>query len=137
MARWTGFLIARLYSQVIPRVCYCAGRVQRSRNRTDRDRLEGEQLSSELIHFDREPKARQRLPARNVAQLKRKAFEWRQAAGLHVQMRNLKAPAVQLTAGMLAHDAIKPSLQAARQREICAVDRQHERIIQHGGIEPI
>src|SRR5258708_19744552 len=54
-----------------------------------------------------------------------------------MQVTKLEPPSVRLTARMLADDAIKPALDAARQRKVSAVERQHERIVQDRPIEPV
>ena len=54
-----------------------------------------------------------------------------------MQIAKLEPPSVRLTACTLANDAIKPALDAARQRKMSAVDRQHECIVQDRPIEPV
>ncbi len=41
----------------------------------------------------------------------------------------IKAPAAVLAAAVLAHEPIEPALKSARQIEIGAINRQHERVI--------
>src|SRR3546814_4523594 len=44
--------------------------------------------------------------------------------------------AVLLPAAMLAHQAVQPALDAAREPEVRRVDGQHQSSVQHAGIEP-
>ena len=80
MARQIRFLMARAYSQVIPRVIPRApdevAPTQRARGRIGFDGLEGEKLPPERTDFHGEAEARQRLAARDVAQLEGEALEW-------------------------------------------------------------
>ena len=46
-------------------------------------------------------------------------------------------PVFALAAAVLAHDAVEPALQPARQIEVCPVDREHQCIIQDTGVEPV
>jgi hypothetical protein len=98
---------------------------------------EGEQLAVPARSIDAEAIARQGLAARDVAQLEGEALERRKARRLGMKMPEIEPPACRLFAGVLAHEAVKPALQATRQREICAVDRQHERVVKDGAIEPV
>src|SRR5665213_1562467 len=52
-------------------------------------------------------------------------------------MPEVELPARTLFARVLADHAIKPALQAARQLEVFAIDRQHERVVEDGAIEPV
>src|SRR3546814_3869248 len=54
-----------------------------------------------------------------------------------VQVDEVEAPAELLAATVLAHEPIKPALQATGQVEIGAVDGQHERVVEDGGVEPV
>src|SRR5690349_4573722 len=54
-----------------------------------------------------------------------------------MQVPKLEPPSVGLTAGVLANDAVKPALYAARQRKVSTVDRQHERIVEDRSVEPV
>src|SRR5579871_5394701 len=64
-------------------------------------------------------------------------LERREAAGLGVEMAEVEAPAVILTAAMLADDPIKPALEPASQREISPVYGQNERVFEDAGVEPV
>ena len=90
-----------------------------------------------VVAFDQQPVARKGLAADDVAQLEGEALERRKARRLGVEMPELEPPAVRLPAGVLADDAIEPALHAARQREVSAVDRQHERVVEDRPIEPV
>ena len=54
-----------------------------------------------------------------------------------MEMPELEPPAAGLPAGVLADEAIEPAFHAACQREISAIDRQHERIVEDRAIEPV
>src|SRR5260370_40564435 len=64
-------------------------------------------------------------------------LERRETAGLGMEMHKIETPATLLPAAVLAHEAVKPALKSARQIEIRAIDGEHERVIDHAGIEPI
>ena len=100
-------------------------------------RLEGEQRAPADFDLNEERVSRQRLAADDVPQLESKALEWRQAAGLQMEMAEIEAPAIPLMAAVLAHDAVKPALHAAGQVEIRGVDSENERIVEDGAIEPV
>ena len=87
--------------------------------------------------LDDEPIAGQRLAADDLAQVVGEMLERREAAGFGVQMNEVETPAALLAAAVLAHEAIEPALQAAGQVEIRPVDGEHERFIQHAGVEPV
>jgi hypothetical protein len=78
---------------------------------------EDEKLAAGAVAFDAEPVAGQRLPARESAQLEREALERRKTRRLAVKVTEIEPPTCALPAGVLAHDAIKPALQAAGQLE--------------------
>ena len=92
---------------------------------------------SAAVALDIEPIARKRLAARDVAQFEGKAFERRKACGLVVEMTKGEPPTCTLATGMLAHDAIKPALQAAGQPEVVAVNREHQRFVENSFVEPV
>ena len=96
-----------------------------------------QQFSPAGVAFDQQPVARKRLAADDVAQLEGEALERRQARRLGVEVPEFKPPAGRLTAAMLADNAIEPTLHATRQGEVSAIDRQHERIVEDGPIEPV
>src|SRR6185437_12033022 len=54
-----------------------------------------------------------------------------------MEVHDIEAPATSLTASMLAHEAIKPTLKPAGEVEIPSVDCQHESIVQNTSVEPI
>jgi hypothetical protein len=54
-----------------------------------------------------------------------------------VKVAEIEPPPGPLLPAMLADNAIKPAFQAAGQGEIRAVNRQNQRIVEHGAIEPI
>lgn len=64
-------------------------------------------------------------------------LERREAAGLGVEIGEVEAPAVLLTAPMLADDSVEPALEAARQREILTINRQNKRIVDKAAVEPV
>src|SRR4051794_39084825 len=64
-------------------------------------------------------------------------LEGRETSRFGMEMPEFKTPAAGLMAGVLADDAIEPAFETACQAEIAGVDRQHERIVEHGAIEPI
>ncbi len=79
MARSVRFLMARAYSQVVPRLIPRArgvARTQRACGRIGFDGLEGEELAPERADVHGETEARQRLASRDVAQLEGEALEW-------------------------------------------------------------
>src|SRR3546814_6770818 len=92
-------------------------------------RSEGEAFGSAGRLFDGQPVARQRLAADDVAQVVGEVLEGRERARLGVQVDEVEAPAELLAATVLAHEPIKPALQATGQVEIGAVDGQHERVV--------
>ena len=55
---------------------------------------------------------------------------------MQVQNRNSVAWRLALVAGVLPRDAVKPTLDAAREPEIGRVDRQHQRTIDDAVVEP-
>ncbi|EJN03492.1 hypothetical protein PMI41_02486 [Phyllobacterium sp. YR531] len=137
MARWVRSLIARDDSQLIPRALGRAAALAGDAERVRIDRFEGEDFGAAEALLDGQAIARQRLAADDVAQVVGEVLERRERAGLGVEMREIEAPAELLLAAMLAHQAIEPALQAARQAEIVAVDGQHERVVENGGVEPV
>ena len=62
------------------------------------------------------------LAPHQVAHLQRKVGRALQAARLQVEMAHVEAPARTLATAMLAHQAIQPPLDAAREPEIRRVD---------------
>ena len=52
-------------------------------------------------------------------------------------MAEVEAPSIALAAAMLAHDPVEPAFEAAGQIEISPVDGEHERVVEHGLIEPV
>jgi hypothetical protein len=54
-----------------------------------------------------------------------------------VEIGEVEAPAVLLATAMLANDSVEPALEASRQREILAIDRQNERIVENAAVEPV
>ena len=87
--------------------------------------------------IERQVVAGQRLRWTICAHVEGEALERRQAAGLRMEVRKIEAPAVRLTAAMLAHETIQPALKSARQVEIGAIDGEHEGVIEDAGIEPV
>ena len=87
--------------------------------------------------LDDQPIAGQRLAADDLAQVVGEVLERREAAGFGVKMYEVKTPAAFLAAAVLAHEPIEPALQATGQIEIRPVDGEHERFIQHAGVEPV
>ena len=93
---------------------------------------EDEQLAAGAVAFDAETIAGQRLPAREIAQLEREAFERRKARRLAVEVTEVEPPTGALSARVLAYDAIKPALKPAGQLEVFAVDGEYERVVEDG-----
>src|SRR3546814_12795026 len=91
-------------------------------------RSEGEAFGCAGRLVDGQPVARQRRAADDVAQVVGEVLEGRERARLGVQVDEVEAPAELLAATVLAHEPIKPALQATGQVEIGAVDGQHERV---------
>src|SRR5580698_9246701 len=81
--------------------------------------------------------ARQGLAARDVAQLERKALEWREARRLGVEMTKIEPPPAALTPSVLADETIKPSLQPTGQIEIGRVDSEDQRVVEDRAVEPV
>ena len=52
-------------------------------------------------------------------------------------MTELEPPATPLAATVLAHYAIEPAVETAREGEISRVDCQDERVVEHGTVEPV
>jgi hypothetical protein len=77
---------------------------------------EGEKLAASAVAFDAEPVSGQLLPAREIAQLEREAFERRKARRLAGEVSEVEPPTCTLPASVFAYDAIKPALEAAGQR---------------------
>ena len=77
-------------------------------------RQNAQQLAAALP-LDAEAIARQRLARGDASDLEREIGDAHQAAGLLVEMGDLEQPTLRLAAGMLARDAVKPALDAARQ----------------------
>src|SRR3984893_10929948 len=100
-------------------------------------RCKSQQFPSPTVVLDEQPVPRKGLPAHNVTQFESEPLEGRKARRFGMQVAKLEPPSVRLAARVLANDAIKPALQAARQRKVSAVDRQHERIVQDRPIEPV
>jgi hypothetical protein len=105
--------------------------------RFGRDRNEFEALAAAQAAFNAKPIARKCLTADDLAHIVGEVLERREAARLGVEMRKIEAPAADLTAAMLADDAVKPALQTARQIEVRTVDREYKRVVQNAGIEPV
>src|SRR5208337_515697 len=99
--------------------------------------LKGEALCPRRRALDRKGVAGKGLAANDVADVVGEVLERREAAGLRVQMREVETPAILLPAAVLAHDAVEPTLESARQREIPAIDGQDERVLKDAGVEPI
>ncbi|KIT98028.1 hypothetical protein QU38_02945 [Staphylococcus aureus] len=137
MARECRSLIARDDSQLIPRVRFGPATTTRDAEGIRIGRHEGEDFRPAEALLDGQAVAWQRLAADDVAKVVGEVLEWREAARLGVEMREIEAPAELLLAAVLAHEAVQPALQASRQTEIIAVDRQHERVVEDGGVEPI
>jgi hypothetical protein len=132
MARGSASPLARGESQLVPR------RTDRPRDeRLARARHELKPLGTAEAALDAKPIAWKCLSADDLAHIVGEVLERREAAGLGVEMRKIEAPAVGLAAAVLADDSVKPALQTARQIEVCTVDREHERVVQNAGIEPV
>src|SRR5215831_3995192 len=76
--------------------------------------------------FEREQVAGQRLARDNPADVESEVGEARETRALGVEMPELKPPAVALTAGVFARQAIEPAFDATGQREVGRVDGQYQ-----------
>lgn len=68
---------------------------------------------------------------------RKQVLERREDARFGMEVHEIKTPAALLAAAVFAHETVEPALKSARQIEIGAIDREHERVIDHAGIEPI
>ena len=73
----------------------------------------------------------------DAAQLEGEALERRKAAGFQIEMTEFEPPAVALATAVLAHDAVKPPVISAGKRKIVRVDRQDQRVVKDGIVEPV
>src|SRR5579883_2793534 len=96
-----------------------------------------ENFVSAAIVLDVEAVAGKRLTTRNVAQLESKALERRKACRLVVEVTKIEPPTCALSAGVFAHDAIKPALKTAREFEIFTIDGEHKRVVKDRPVEPV
>src|SRR5262249_34510198 len=87
--------------------------------------------------FEREQIAGRRLARDNPADVEREVGEARETRALGVEMPELEPPAVPLTAGVLARDAVEPAFDTARQGEVGRVDRQHQPPVEDALVEPL
>src|SRR5579872_3302226 len=60
-----------------------------------------------------------------------------EASRLRVQVAQVKAPTTRLVPGVLADEAVEPPFDAAQEVEVGGVDREHERAVEHRGVEPV
>ncbi len=54
-----------------------------------------------------------------------------------MEMVQVEPPAVALAAAVLAHDAVKPAVEAAGEMEIGRVDGEDESVVEDGLVEPV
>src|SRR5579885_146068 len=66
-----------------------------------------------IIALEREPIAGERLAGDNPPDVEREVGEAGETRALGVEMLEFKPPAIPLTAGVLARDAVEPALNAA------------------------
>src|SRR5580704_11139180 len=137
MARERRSPMARGNSQVIPSAPDPLAVPRAFGRKVDGRWLEGEPLSPGRRALDCKGVAGKGLPANDVADVVGEVLERREAAGLREQMREVETPAVLLPAAVLAHDAVEPALQPARQREIGAINGENERVLEDAGVKPI
>ena len=137
MARGLWSPIARVDSQLLSSLGHEPALAQPLRERIDATRRKVQAFDAVWVARDDEFVAGQGLPPNDLAQVERKVFERREAAGLGVEMQKIKTPAALLAAAVLADKPVKPALESTGQTEIGAVDGQHERVIENAGIEPI
>src|SRR5579883_2718642 len=83
-----------------------------------------------------EPVAGNRLIGGDAAQLAREFHGRPLAATLLLELAQGEAPAGALAAAMLAHDTVERARDAAPQREIARIDRQHAAAFARAGIDP-
>src|SRR5271166_4481652 len=137
IARGARSPMARGNSQVVPSARDALAVTRAFGRKVSGRCLEREAFCPRRGALDRKGVAGKGLAANDVANVVSEVLERREAAGLRVQMREVETPAVLLPAAVLAHDAVEPALEAARQREIRAIDGQDERVLEDAGVEPI
>jgi hypothetical protein len=84
-------------------------------------RRKSQQFPSPTVVLDDQPVTRQRLLAHDVTQFESEPLQGRKARRFGMQVAKLEPPSIRLTARVLANDAIKPALHAARQRKVSAI----------------
>src|SRR5436309_1625030 len=52
-------------------------------------------------------------------------------------MPEIEAPALRLPAGVFAHQAVEPTLDATGEAEVAGVDREHARPVDNASVEPV
>src|SRR5690348_3616747 len=103
----------------------------------NRHRCEVQSLAAVPVSREQELIAGQCLALDDQAYVVSKVLERGEDAGLGMEVHKVKAPAAVLASTVLAHEPVEPSFKSARQLEISAIDRQHERVVDDAGIEPI
>src|SRR5229473_4441235 len=83
-----------------------------------------QQFPSPTVVLEEQPVSRKGLPPNDVTKFESEPLERRKARRFGMEVAKLEPPSVGLATGMLANDAIKPALQAARQRKVSTIDRQ-------------
>src|SRR5258707_625711 len=120
IARYRARLIARARPQDAHRLSPCRGR-------HGTHGTEGQQLGA-IQPLDPQDVARQRLPRYQRAQVAGKVVGLGRAARLAVQVPEVELPAARLVAAVLAHQAVQPALDPAREAEVRRVDRKSTRL---------
>src|SRR5438552_1494159 len=121
----------------MPRLC-TAGSASRARLRCCRRCCAKDQrFAVEWFVNDRQPIAGERLTVNDPTQIRGEVGEPCEASRLAIQMPEIEAPALRLPTGVFAHQAVKPTLDAAGEAEVAGVDREHARGIDNAGVEPV
>jgi hypothetical protein len=137
MAREFSSPIARNDSQLMHRCSWESATAWSGPEWIDRNGREVEALGAARTAVDNEAIARQGLAADDLPEIVCKMLQRREAARLGVQMNEIETPAAALASAVFAHETIEPALQAAGQVEICTINGEYERFIQHTGVKPV
>lgn len=100
-------------------------------------RREAQQFGPIRPALDGQPVARQPLALGDGAQVDGEIGEAGEAARLGVQVAEVEGPALRLTAGVLAGEAVQPALDAAGEAEVFPPDGEHEGVGEDALVEPV
>src|SRR5688572_2224344 len=81
--------------------------------------------------------ARKRLPQRDASYVESEVRKARRTSRFLVQVAKVEPPTSWLAAAMLADQPVEPALDPPGQREVRAIDREHQARIEYAGVEPI